>query len=295
MVSFGRAPEVTFPRITQRFPLTLRHNAQRNGSQVSVARQSLDHKPGDRLQLTKPVRFGARPLSDFRFDKLKQAGYQPFVADSLEDIPALVDFLEEAFSQSPIPSTTTREERIKYFEGILTKGGFIYLIRKNHKLVGSAILRTDKDEEGHIRSVGVDENHRKRGIATTMIQGLIAEAERRQLPQVWLIAETERAERLYKGLGFKHTALYHHEGNFYPVMTLNLSSVEAPSKVTPAQTSAGIQPEVNASAQKDSPPSQNSWGRWLWDGLQAMVAWVVSKLKSFVGWMSPRWSQPSNS
>jgi N-acetylglutamate synthase-like GNAT family acetyltransferase len=187
---------------------------------------------------------------------LIEKGYHPFVANAKEDVPELVDFLKKAFRDSPIPSTKSRDERIQEFQTILQEGGYIYLIRDNkNQIVGSAVLHTDAKNLGYIRSVGVDEHHRGKKIATTMMQGLIAEAKRRHFPKVELSPETPQARALYEKLGFEtyDEKLIHHQK--FPVMRLYLKE---PNK---------------------------GWGSWLLDGIQSAANWIYGKVKAFLSGM----------
>lgn len=119
---------------------------------------------------------------------------------SKAEIPRLVDFIEKTFGKL----NSDKAEYIKTYTKDFKNNAFIYTTyaKNTNNLIGSATLT----ENGYIYSVCVHPEYRRKNIARTMMTGLIKEAQRRNLPKVYLYASNPHAITLYQSLGF-HTTL----------------------------------------------------------------------------------------
>jgi GNAT superfamily N-acetyltransferase len=232
MTSIGQAPVIT----------TVHHRQATPTRPRCLAIRSM----GDSLHL-RSVRFGAQASQDPLFSDLKQKGYEPTVLHTEQDTREVVDFIEAVFKELHKPKDQYRED----MQRIADDGGFTYIIRHQNAqgldkpIVGTASLQ----RSGFIFSVAVAPEHRRQGIARTMMEGLIAEAKRRGLSQVSLESDNPAAIALYTSLGFK-----------------------------PQKTSNGMQ-----SMTLDLRPKGPI--RTFFNKLQSAIGWVFRAIKALLGWL----------
>lgn len=125
--------------------------------------------------------------------------YTSTILKSEAEIPRLVDFIERIFGKF----NSDKAEYIKTYTKDFKNNAFIYTTyaKNTNNLIGTATLTKD----GYIYSVCVHPEYRRKNIARTMMTGLIKEAQRRNLPKVYLYASNPHAITLYQSLGFQIT------------------------------------------------------------------------------------------
>jgi len=140
--------------------------------------------------------------------------YQQLGPNDVEILKKLLKLFGEAFQdmdsyQSAVPSDD-------YLKKILSKPDFIALVAMNGDEVvgGIAAYELEKFEQDrreiYIYDLAVDENHRRKGIATSMIQELqrIAKARKAYVIYVQADLEDEPAIKLYESLGKREDVLH---------------------------------------------------------------------------------------
>jgi ribosomal protein S18 acetylase RimI-like enzyme len=102
----------------------------------------------------------------------------------------------------------------------LTRGGGAVL-ESGGAMVG-VVLWMEEDGALYISRLSVDPEHRRRGIARTLIDEAEREARRRGLSRMTLGVrlELEDNRRLFKSCGFEETTLQRHEGFSEPTWVM---------------------------------------------------------------------------
>jgi ribosomal-protein-alanine N-acetyltransferase len=114
----------------------------------------------------------------------------------LQDLPAVVAIEESSFTQ---PWT------LQSFQSELANNRLaVYLVaRENGFVVGYGGVWVILDE-AHVTTLAVDQNHRRRGIATELLKALIDQSRRMGAQRISLEVRPSNsgARRLYENLGF---------------------------------------------------------------------------------------------
>ena len=89
---------------------------------------------------------------------------------------------------------------------VLEKGGCIFLVMEADKVVGTAGLWKENEEEYELIKMAVDPNHRGEGLSKVLLDRCLAEARMRKAKKMFLYSNSQlkRALKLYEQYGFKH-------------------------------------------------------------------------------------------
>ena len=104
------------------------------------------------------------------------------------------------------------------FKDILSLEGVgAHLGSQDHVLIGFIIWRVTCDES-EVLNIGVKVEERKKGIATDLLEGMLALMEKEKIKKIFLEVRASNlyAQKLYKGCGFEVTGsrknYYSHQG-----------------------------------------------------------------------------------
>jgi ribosomal protein S18 acetylase RimI-like enzyme len=149
------------------------------------------------------VTFSGGPASGaVALEGIDSSRYTPAVLRDESTIPQVVDFQKKIFGKlDGLSPKATKADYINAYIEDFQEGAFAHTIynKQDKKLIASATLKRD----GYIFCVGVHPKHRQQGIARAMMKGLIKEAQRRKLYQIYLYATNPHAITLYESLGFR--------------------------------------------------------------------------------------------
>jgi putative acetyltransferase len=89
---------------------------------------------------------------------------------------------------------------------VLSRGGCIFLAMDNEKVVGTAGLWKENDNEYELVKMAVDPEYRGRGIGKNLMDYCISEARQRNAKRVFLFSNSQlkTALQLYSNYGFRH-------------------------------------------------------------------------------------------
>jgi putative acetyltransferase len=89
---------------------------------------------------------------------------------------------------------------------VLEKGGCIFLVMEADKVVGTAGLWKENEEEYELIKMAVDPDHRGEGLSKVLLDRCMAEARGRKAKKMFLYSNSQlkRALKLYEQYGFKH-------------------------------------------------------------------------------------------
>lgn len=101
--------------------------------------------------------------------------------------------------------TDEDKEILKNPSSVIENGGQIFVVRDGSKTIGCVAL-TIQDEKGIVSKLAVNVHYRKIGIATKLMEELIAFAKQKQLEKIILFTNKSKlpeAVKLYRKLNFK--------------------------------------------------------------------------------------------
>ncbi len=110
-------------------------------------------------------------------------------------------------------------------EHIINKGGFIYYVKLNDEIVGTASLIRYPGDVYKLGKMAVTENHQGKGVGKFLLQHCISEARLKEIKKLVLYTNTllKPAVHLYERFGFIETQLEHgHYGRANMKMELYL-------------------------------------------------------------------------
>jgi putative acetyltransferase len=89
---------------------------------------------------------------------------------------------------------------------VLDNGGCIFLVMEADKVVGTAGLWKENEEEYELIKMAVDPGHRGEGLSKVLLDRCLAEAKTRKAKKMFLYSNSQlkRALKLYEQYGFKH-------------------------------------------------------------------------------------------
>ena len=93
---------------------------------------------------------------------------------------------------------------------ILNRGGFIWLAEAEGKIVGSAALMKEQEDEYELAKMSVTPAYRGKGISKLLIERCLYKAKAIGAKKLSLFSnhQLQTAIRLYEKYGFKHVALH---------------------------------------------------------------------------------------
>ena len=133
----------------------------------------------------------------------------------IDDLPRLVALLKILFSQEA-EFTPDYGKQARALERILSdeSAGTVYVAREEGLVVAMAsLIYTVSTAEGGTAALFEDlivlPSHRGRGIATALVEFIIAEARRRGVLRLTLLTDmqNQRAQALYRKLGFADSSM----------------------------------------------------------------------------------------
>src|SRR5437016_4249608 len=100
----------------------------------------------------------------------------------------------QSWKPEKVKKTEARLARKLVYASGLPGGGLedaeLWCVRGEHRrIIGVAGLET-WGRQGLLRSVAVDEDHRKEGLGTSLVRQIIAESRKKKMSEVFLITET---------------------------------------------------------------------------------------------------------
>ena len=92
---------------------------------------------------------------------------------------------------------------------ILAEGGYIYLARINHEIVGTAGLVREHNDTCELVKMCVHPDHRAKGISKLLIEACISKAKELEAQRIVLFSnhQLQAAQELYKQYGFTYVTL----------------------------------------------------------------------------------------
>ena len=89
---------------------------------------------------------------------------------------------------------------------VIDKGGCIFLATDGEKIIGTAGLYKENDEEYELVKMAVDPAYRGRGISKILLDRCLEEAKKLKAKKIFLFSSSklQTALRLYKQYGFLH-------------------------------------------------------------------------------------------
>jgi predicted N-acetyltransferase YhbS len=152
------------------------------------------------------------------------------------DAAAIAELIRLAFAtqsrQTDPPPSALKETAASILEHLGDGGGAV--IDDGGVIVG-AVLWNEEEGGLYIGRLSVHPGHRRRGIASALMQEAEREARRRGLARLWLgvrlVLDDNR--RFFAAHGFTETTLHHHEGFAEPTwvtMERHLTLVPSPPK-----------------------------------------------------------------
>ena len=153
----------------------------------------------------------------------RSAGHRPARAAGIGDAAAIADLVRRAFSTQSRPTnppSSALHETASTIADHLTRGGGAVL-ESGGAMVG-VVLWMEEDGALYISRLSVDPEHRRQGIARTLMDEAEREARRRGLSRMTLGVrlELEDNRRLFKSCGFEETTLQRHEGFSEPTWVM---------------------------------------------------------------------------
>jgi GNAT superfamily N-acetyltransferase len=141
------------------------------------------------------------------------------------DLLAVLRVHAQHKSNSPLPAVPSSLETATWEEMMSTPGLFVYLASDRRDVVGTATMMLMPNvtyscaPSAIIEAVVVAPSHRRRGIATAMLQRMLADSRSAGCNKVQLLSHkrhhADGAHRLYRSVGFQPEAegfrLYHLE------------------------------------------------------------------------------------
>jgi putative acetyltransferase len=89
---------------------------------------------------------------------------------------------------------------------VLDRGGCIFLVMEADKVIGTAGLWKENEEEYELIKMAVDPGHRGEGLSKVLLDRCLAEARSRNAKKMFLYSNSQlhRALKLYEQYGFQH-------------------------------------------------------------------------------------------
>lgn len=92
---------------------------------------------------------------------------------------------------------------------VISKGGCIFLVRDGDRIVATAGLWKENEEEYEIIKMAVDPEYQGRGLSKLLMEKCLEEARKLQAKKVYLFSNSQLlvALKLYEQYGFRHVAV----------------------------------------------------------------------------------------
>jgi putative acetyltransferase len=92
-------------------------------------------------------------------------------------------------------------------ENVVDRGGFLFLLKDNDAIIGSAGIFKINDQEYELIKMSVAPEHRGKQFGDMLLEKCIAKAKERKASKLILFSNSnlQTAIRLYEKFGFKHT------------------------------------------------------------------------------------------
>jgi len=89
---------------------------------------------------------------------------------------------------------------------VIDKGGYIFLAVDGSKIIGTAGLAKENEEEYELVKMAVDPAYRGRGISKILLDRCLEEAKKLKAKKIFLFSSSklQTALRLYEQYGFQH-------------------------------------------------------------------------------------------
>ena len=89
---------------------------------------------------------------------------------------------------------------------VIARGGCIFLAMDENKVIGSAGLWKEKEDEYELIKMGVDSPYRGQGISKVLLDHCLQEARKQNAKKIFLYSNSQlqTALKLYEKYGFRH-------------------------------------------------------------------------------------------